>query len=142
MAAFNRIFLMGTLVRDPELRAGGNGESRTEFRLAVDESRRSRSGELIKKTLFIDVLVWGAQAESSHRYLTQGSHVLVEGRLTAEEWKTREGQDRVTYKVIASNVQFLDPPPPRLPLPDDFRADAGKSPAPDPTRTSPGDIPF
>ena len=53
MAAFNRIFLMGTLVRDPELRAGGNGESRTEFRLAVDESRRSRSGELIKKTLFI-----------------------------------------------------------------------------------------
>ena len=109
MAAFNRIFLMGTLVRDPELRAGGNGESRTEFRLAVDESRRSRSGELIKKTLFIDVLVWGAQAESSHRYLTQGSHVLVEGRLTAEEieGELNRAKGKIQLLAVLDTLKYL-----------------------------------
>lgn len=108
MMSYNRVILVGNLVRDPELRTTGNGDACCEFRMAVDDSRKNRSGELIKRTLFIDVVAWGAQAQSSHQHLGQGSHILVEGRLQSEEWKTREGFNRSTIKVIANIVQFLD----------------------------------
>ena len=64
MMSYNRVILVGNLVRDPELRTTGNGDACCEFRMAVDDSRKNRSGELIKRTLFIDVVAWGAQAQS------------------------------------------------------------------------------
>ncbi|MGN0844714.1 MAG: single-stranded DNA-binding protein [Kiritimatiellia bacterium] len=138
MFGLNRIYLMGTLVRDPEYRVGGSGDAKTDFRIAVDDSRRNRSGEFIKKTLFIDVIAFGAQAESVQRYLNQGSRVLVEGRLILDEWKTRDGQERSTYRVVASSVQFLDPPSSR-PL---NASDPASRPGSSDQHSPSGDIPF
>lgn len=111
MMSYNRVILVGTLVRDPEIRTTAGGDACCEFRMAVDDSRRNRAGELVKRSLYIDVVAWGAQAQSSHRFLSQGSHVLIEGRLQSEEWKTREGFNRSTIKAIANTVQFLDSRP-------------------------------
>lgn len=138
MFGLNRIYLMGTLVRDPECRVGGSGDAKTDFRIAVDDSRRNRFGEFVKKTLFIDVISFGAQAESVHRYLNQGSRVLVEGRLILDEWKTREGLERSTYRVVASSVQFLDPPVSRQTASPESPSSSDR-----PDTSSPiGDIPF
>jgi single-strand DNA-binding protein len=127
MAGFNRIILLGGLTRDPEMRVTPKGTQVTSFRLAA--SRKYRLNEELKEeTLFIDVNVFGRQAQNCHQYLKRGSQVLVEGRLTMSEWEAEGGVKKVTYRVTAESVQFLtgksgDAQPPRSPAPADFAAD-------------------
>ena len=123
-ASFNRVILVGSLVRDPEYRrAASNGMAVSDFRMAVDDPYKGRSAarEGRSNTLFIDVVTWDQLAESVHGHLRQGSRVLVEGRLQQQEWTTREGQRRSQIRVVASTVQFLDPVGPPS---GGFRSDA------------------
>ena len=106
-ATLNRVYLGGRLTDDPDLRHSANGSSLCRFRLAVDDSYRSRTGETVEKAVFVDVAAWGAQAETSHRYLSKGSPVLVEGRLAADEWTDRDGRRRSQLRVNATSVQFI-----------------------------------
>ena len=111
-ASFNRVILVGSLVRDPEYRrAASNGMAVSDFRMAVDDPYKGRAQqrEGRSNTLFIDVVTWDQLAESVHGHLRQGSRILVEGRLQQQEWTTREGQRRSQIRVVASTVQFLDP---------------------------------
>lgn len=106
MAGYNRIILLGGLVRDPEMRVTPKGTQVTSFRLAA--SRKYRQNEELKEeTLFIDINVFGRQAQNCHQYLKKGSQVLVEGRLTMNEWEAEGGIKKVTYRVTADSVQFL-----------------------------------
>ncbi len=105
---YNRIILIGRLTRDLELRYTPSGAAVTTMRLAVGERRRDRNGQLQTDTLFIDVVVWGNQAEVVTRYLRKGRLVLVEGQLRMETWQDREGNNRTTYRVVARQVRFLD----------------------------------
>jgi len=105
---FNRITLVGRLTRDPELRYTPNGAAVTTLRLAVNERYRDRNGQPQEENLFIDVTVWGAQAETVTRYLRKGRLVLVDGRLRMETWQDRDGNNRTTYRVVARQVRFLD----------------------------------
>ncbi len=107
MANLNRVFLMGNLTRDPELRYAPSGSAVTNMTLAVNNTYTDKSGEKKEDTLFIRVAVFGKQAESSAEYLAKGNPVFVEGRLKMNEWTTEQGEKRSTIEVVARNVQFL-----------------------------------
>jgi len=106
MASFNKVILVGNLTRSPELRSIPSGTSVTDIGLAVNSRRKSLSGESIDETLFVDITLWGREAEVVCQYATKGSPLLVEGRLKQESWES-EGQKRTKMKVIGERVQML-----------------------------------
>jgi single-strand DNA-binding protein len=103
---FNKVILMGNLTRDPEMRYTPQGTSVCSFGLAVN--RRYKQGEETKEEVtFINIVVFGKQAETCGQYLNKGSAVLIEGRLRENRWETEDGQKRSRHEVIAENFRFL-----------------------------------
>jgi len=107
MANLNRVFLIGNLTRDPELRYIPSGSAVATFTLAINRFYKSQSGEKKEQTSFIRVVVWGRMAEVCGEYLSKGSPAFVEGRLQSRDWQTQDGQKRSTVEVVADRVQFL-----------------------------------
>lgn len=106
MASLNRVTLIGNLTRDPELRYTSSGMAIAKFGLAVNE--RFKSGDEWKeKVNFIDITVWGRQAETTSEYLSKGRQVCIDGRLTYSSWETDDGQKRNKLEVTAERVVFL-----------------------------------
>ena len=100
---------MGNLTRDPELRQLPSGQAVCTLRLAVSRPYRTASGENREDTLFVDVVAWGRQAETSNTYLRKGSSIFVEGSLRLEQWQDKTtGQSRQRHSVTAERVQFLN----------------------------------
>src|SRR4051794_38256977 len=109
MADLNKVFLMGRLTFDPELRYTPSGSAVSELRLAVNRSWTGRDGERKEESLFIDVTVWDRQAENCCQYLKKGSQVHIEGSLKMDTWDDKTtGEKRSKIKVQAERVQFLD----------------------------------
>src|SRR6516165_2497420 len=109
MADLNKVFLMGRLTFDPELRYTPSGSPVTELRLAVNRAWTGRDGDRKEESLFIDVTVWERQAENCCQYLKKGSTVHVEGALKMDTWDDKAtGEKRSKIKVQAERVQFLD----------------------------------
>lgn len=102
----NKIFIMGRLTRDPELRRTANSTAVTSFSLAVDRDFKSQNGE--KSTDFIDVVAWRSTAEFVNKYFTKGRMAIVEGRLQIRDWKDKDGNNRRSAEVVADNVYFGD----------------------------------
>ena len=102
----NKIFLMGRLTRDPELRRTASGTAVTSFSLAVDRDFKSQNGE--KETDFIDIVAWRSTAEFVSKYFAKGRMAVVEGRLQIRDWTDRDGGKRRSAEVIADNVYFGD----------------------------------
>ncbi len=110
MADLNKVFLMGRLTFDPELRRTPTGTAVTELRLATTRSWAGRDGERREETLFIGVTVWDRQAETCCQYLRKGSAIHVEGSLKMDTWDDKTtGEKRSKILVNAERVQFLDP---------------------------------
>ena len=109
MANFNKVLLIGNLTRDPELRFGGGGGSAIcKFGLAVNRTFRTQSGERQEDTCFVDIVVFGRQAETCNEYLSKGRPVFIEGRLNFSSWEDREsGKRRSKLEVVGERVQFL-----------------------------------
>lgn len=107
MASLNRVLLVGNLTRDPVVRQTPSGTAVGDISIAVNESYTNKSGEQVETTTFVDVVVWGRQAETCAAYLTKGSPVLIEGRLQLDQWKTPEGENKSKMRVKADRVQFL-----------------------------------
>lgn len=107
MQSFNKAFVVGYLGRDPELRYAPSGNAVCGFSVATTEKRRNRDGDAEDVTTWFKVTTWGRQAEVCHEYLAKGSPVYVEGRLTVEEWTDREGNNRFTLALNATDVRFL-----------------------------------
>ena len=105
----NKIFIMGRLTRDPELRRTQSGTAVTSFSLAVDRDFKSQSGE--KETDFIDVVAWRSTAEFVAKYFSKGRMAVVEGRLQIREWKDKDGNNRRTAEIVAEHVYFGDSKP-------------------------------
>lgn len=103
---FNKVILMGNLTRDPEVRYTPQGTSVCNFGLAVNRTFK-QGDELKKEVTFINVVVFGKQADTCGQYLNKGSGVLIEGRLQERRWETDEGQQRSRHEVVAQNVRFL-----------------------------------
>lgn len=108
MPSFNKVILMGNLTRDPEQppRYTPKGVPVLELGLAV--SRRFRQGEDLKdEVCFVDIVVFGKQAEHCAQYLRKGSSVIVDGRLNQRRWETADGQKRSKHEVVAQSVTFM-----------------------------------
>jgi len=106
--SFNKIIIVGNLGRDPELRYTAQGTPVCSFSVATNERRKDKSGEQQDITTWFKVTVWGRQAETVSQYLTKGRRVYLEGRLHVEEYTDREGKQRYSLEVNASDVHFLD----------------------------------
>lgn len=100
----NKIFIMGRLTKDPELRRTQSGTSVTSFTLAVDRDFNGQNGE--KETDFVDVVCWRATAEFVSKYFTKGRMAVVEGRLQLRGWTDKEGNKHRSAEVVADNVYF------------------------------------
>jgi len=107
MASFNRVFLIGNLTKDPELRYTPQGTAVVNLRLAVNRRFRNKSQELKEEVCFITAVVWDRQAETCNQYLHKGSPVFVEGRLQSRSFEDASGQKRNVIEVRAERVQFL-----------------------------------
>lgn len=107
MASLNKVFLIGNLTRDPELRYIPSGTAVGTFTVASNRAYTLQSGEKKEEVCFVRVVVWGRRAELCGQYLAKGSPVFVEGRLQSRSWETPDGQKRSTIEVVALNVQFL-----------------------------------
>ena len=107
MASLNKVFLIGNLTRDPELRYIPSGSAVTSFTVASNRVYKLQSGEKKEEVSFIRVVVWGRMAETCGEYLKKGRPVFVEGRLQSRSWDGPDGQKRNATEVIALNVQFL-----------------------------------
>jgi len=105
--SFNKIIIIGNLGRDPELRYTPQGNAVCNFSLATNEKRKDKAGEMQDVTTWFRITLWGKQAENASKYLTKGSPVYVEGRLRVEEWTDRDGGQRYTLEVQASDMQFI-----------------------------------
>lgn len=110
MASFNKVILVGNLTKDPEVRYTSTGTTVGNMRLAVTEHYKKQTGEMQETTCFVDVEVWGRQAETCSEYLKKGSSLLLEGKLKLDEWETSEGEKRSKLRVRADRVQFLGSP--------------------------------
>ena len=106
--SFNKIIVVGNLGRDPELRYTPQGTAVCSFTMATNERRKGQAGEPQDVTTWFRVTVWGKQAETVSKYLTKGRNVYVEGRLHVGEWSDKEGKQRYTLEVNATDVRFLD----------------------------------
>jgi len=108
MASLNKVILAGNLTRDPEVRYTTSGKAVADLGIAVNESYKdTATDEWKEKPVYIDVVVWGRQAETSGEYLTKGAPVLIDGRLQLDQWENKEGEKRSKLRVVASRVQFL-----------------------------------
>ena len=108
MAGFNRVILIGNLTRDPELKQLPSGQSVCRLSLASNRQYKNKqTGMLVQEVCFIDIEVWGAQAEHCKNYLKKGSPLLVEGRLKFDSWKEADGQARSKHSIVAERVVFL-----------------------------------
>ena len=102
----NKIFIMGRLTRDPELRRTQSGTAVTSFTLAVDRDFKGQNGE--KETDFLDVVAWRNTAEFVAKYFAKGRVAVVDGRLQIRDWTDKDGNKRSKAEVVADNVYFAD----------------------------------
>lgn len=108
MASYNRVVLVGNLTRDPEYKQLASGQAVCRLGLAVNRQFKNRqSGDMVQEVCFVDIDVWGPQAESCRQYLQKGRQVLVEGRLKFDTWEDTNGQTRSKHIVVAERVVFL-----------------------------------
>lgn len=103
----NRIVLIGRLTKDPELRYTPNGKAVASFTLAVDRPFKNQQGE--READFINIVVWGTQAENCANYLSKGKLAAADGRLQIRSYDGQDGQRRWITEVVADTVRFLSP---------------------------------
>jgi len=148
--SFNKIIVIGNLGRDPELRYTPQGNAVCNFSVATSEKKRDKAGEMQEITTWFRVTTWNKQAENASKYLTKGRPVYIEGRLRIEEWTDRDGKNRYTLEVNATDLQFLGSgqndnsssdsnPENEFSQSNDFQTDTGSSSSVSPTDE---DIPF
>ncbi|MBT3827708.1 single-stranded DNA-binding protein [bacterium] len=108
MAGYNRVIIVGNLTRDPELKQLASGQSVCRLGLAANRQYKNRqTGQMVQEVCYVDVDVWGAQADSCNQYLSKGRAALVEGRLKLDSWQDQEGNNRSKHSIVADRVVFL-----------------------------------
>lgn len=108
----NKVILIGNLGQDPETRYTPNGNAVVNLNLATDESYKDRqTGQMVPKTEWHRVVMFGKVAEVAGQYLRKGSKVYIEGKLQTRKWQNRDGQDVYTTEVVVDingQMQMLD----------------------------------
>ncbi len=107
MANFNKVILIGNVTNEPQLSYTPNQTAVVEFGLAVNRKWTGKDGEKKEDTCFVNCVGFGKPAETMNKYLVKGSPVLVEGRLSFEQWTAQDGSKHSKHKVIIESFQFL-----------------------------------
>jgi single-strand DNA-binding protein len=109
MASFNKVIIMGNLTRDPQVRYTPNQTAVTDLGLAVNRTWYDKGSQQKREEVtFVDVTLWGRQAEVAGEYLSKGRSVLIEGRLHLDSWDDKEtGQKRSKLKVVCENMTMV-----------------------------------
>src|SRR5271169_6844472 len=108
MASYNRIIMMGNLTRDPEYKQLSSGQAVCRFGLASNRQfKNKQTGTMVQEVCFIDIDVWGPQADVCNQYLQKGRAVLIEGRLKLDNWEDNDGNKRSKHSIVADRVTFL-----------------------------------
>ncbi|MEK7086943.1 MAG: single-stranded DNA-binding protein [Patescibacteria group bacterium] len=102
----NKVFILGNLTRDPELRQIAAGQSVCSFGVATNSFFTAKSGEKQKRAEFHNVVAWGRQAEIISQFLKKGSLIFVEGRLQTRSWVNAQGQNHKTTEIVCEKVQL------------------------------------
>ncbi len=126
----NKVFLVGNLTRDPELRNLPSGTAVTSFGVATNRVWRNQQGERQEDVQFHNVVVFGRQAETVSQYLTKGSLVLIEGRIQTRSWDGKDGSKQYRTEIVAERIQFG---PRGAARQGGFKAEAPAAPNPNPT---------
>jgi single-strand DNA-binding protein len=114
MVSLNRVLIGGRLTKKPELRKTPSGVSVTDLLVALNREYTNLGGDRLQETCFVDVVVWGKQAEACAGSLDVSSSVLVEGRLQLDTWHGKAGEKRSKLRVAADRVQFVERKSPSL----------------------------
>lgn len=148
MASYNRVILMGNLTRDIELRYIPSGTAVAEVGLAVNDRRKTQSGEWVDETTFVDVTLWGRTAEVASEYLSKGSPIFIEGRLKLDSWES-DGQKKYKLRVVCDRMQMVggrggDSPRPRTESESSSSFSSASSPSHDegPSEYADDNLPF
>jgi single-strand DNA-binding protein len=107
MASFNKVYLMGNLTRDPEVRTTPSGLKIAKLGLAVNRRYKTRENETKEETTYVDIDAFGAQAEVLEKYCQKGSPLFIEGRLRLEQWQNSNGENRSKLSIVLENFQFI-----------------------------------
>ncbi len=100
--------MMGNLTRDPDLKNLASGQAVCRLSVASNRQFKNRqNGQLFKEVCFLDVDVWGVQAESCSKFLVKGRPVLIEGRLKFDTWEDQDGKKQSKHSIVADRVTFL-----------------------------------
>ena len=108
MASLNRVFIIGHLGADAEIRGTANGQEVASMRVATSERWTDRSGEAQERTEWHSVSVWGRGVEIARDRAKRGAMVCVEGRIQSREWTTAQGEKRTAVEIRADRVTYLD----------------------------------
>jgi single-strand DNA-binding protein len=104
----NKVFLMGNLTRDVQVKHTANNTAIANLGLAVNRRYRNNAGEMQEETTFVDCEAWGRTAETMGKYLSKGRPVHIEGRLRLDQWEDREGNKRSKLVVVVDQFTFVD----------------------------------
>jgi single-strand DNA-binding protein len=110
MPSMNKVLLIGNLTRDPEVRYTPSGTAVAQLRLAVNRRFRDRDNNWRDNTVFLDVEVWGRQAEALSQQVKKGWSVFVDGHLKMDEWTSKDGTKRSKLVVSGLSVMALGAP--------------------------------
>ena len=106
MSDLNKVMLIGRLGKDPETRFTPNGKAVANFSIATSEKWK-KDGEKQERTEWHNIVVFEKLAEIVGQYLTKGSQVYIEGKLQTRKWQDKQGNDRYTTEIVASQMQML-----------------------------------
>jgi len=109
-ASLNKVLLMGNLTRDPEVRYTPKGTAVGDLAIAINDSYKAQDGSIKETVTYVDIEVWGRQAETCKQYLSKGRPIFVEGQLKFDQWETPQGEKKSRLRVRADRVQFLGSP--------------------------------
>ncbi len=102
----NKVFILGRMTADPQLRTTPTGQQVANFSVATNRVWNDKNGQKQESAEFHNIVVWGRQAEVASKFLNKGGLVLIEGRLQTREWDDKQGQKRKTTEVIAERLQL------------------------------------
>ena len=103
----NRVFLIGRLGRDPELKYTPSGAPVAKFSLATDEVYKDHTGEQQRRTEWHNIVAWNKLAEICGQYLTKGKQVYIEGSIRSRQWEDQAGNKRTAYDIVARDMRML-----------------------------------
>lgn len=102
----NKVFILGNLTKDPEMKALPSGMTVTNFSLATNRIYKDKNGAKQTSVDYHNIVVFGRQAETCNQYLRKGSQAMIEGRITTRSWDGQDGKKQYRTEIMADSIQF------------------------------------